>query len=208
MLPLYIQNPNVSVIHIMDNGQEFHNIYGDIFSSKIRVYTPEKYNEWVVNPAWNLGVSKCMQNSIVGILNDDIEFNTDIFEWIVLNSEDIGILGMHTDNYKLEDDGEYKIIDIPQHMHGWGCMFFFEKRNWSIIPPDLKLYFGDTFQFHSNEVPCKALTGLSMKDSNISATTARGEFFAQFNQMYLYERTWFYQNVQQQNYNLGYEKIQ
>lgn len=206
MLPLYIQNPNVSSIHIMDNGQEFRTHFPNLFHPKLRVYTPPNYNEWYVNQAWNLGVSWCGSNSIVGILNDDVEFNTDIFEWIVLNSENMGILGMHADNYKLEEDGEYKIIDIPQHCFGWGCMFFFEKRDWSIIPPDLKIYFGDTWQFHSNEVPCKALTGLSLSNSNVSATTARGEFFADFNQKYLYERTWFYQNVQQKNYNLGYVK--
>jgi hypothetical protein len=45
-----------------------------------------------------------------------------------------------------------------------------------------------------------------MINANVSATTALGEFFADFNQKYLYERTWFYQNVQQQNYNLGYVK--
>lgn len=205
MLPQYIQNPNVSSIHIMDNGQEFRKYFPNGFNPKLRVYTPHQYNEWYINPAWNMGVSHCGQNSIVGVLNDDVEFNTDIFEWIVINSENIGILGMHSDNYKLEQDSNYEIIDIPQHMHGWGCMFFFEKRDWSIIPPQLKLYFGDTWQFHMNEVPCKALTGLSMTDSNISETTARGDFFKEFNELYLSEREWFFKNVQQKNYNLGYK---
>lgn len=206
MLPLYVENPNVSAIHVIDNGQEFRTHFPNLFHPKLRAYTPHNYNEWYVNPAWNFGVSNCSQNSIVGLLNDDVEFNTDVFEWIVLNSENMGILGMHDTNYKLEKDDEYKIIDIPQHNFGWGCMFFFEKRDWSIIPPDLKIYFGDTWQFHMNEVPCKALTGLSLSNSNVSATTARGEFFADFNQKYISERDWFYQNVQQQNYNLGYVK--
>jgi len=202
MLPKYIENPNISSIHIIDNGQQFGQIYGQRFSPKLRIYTPPIYNEWYVNQAWNLGVSNCSANSIVGILNDDIEFNTDIFEWIVLNSEDMGILGMHDTNYKLQQDTEYKIIDIPQHNFGWGCMFFLEKRDWSIIPPQLKIYFGDTWQFHSNEVPCKALTGLSMINSNVSATTASPETFQEFNELYIQERDWFYQNVQQKVLNL------
>lgn len=206
MLPLYEENPNVSAIHIIDNGQEWNKHYGDKFPlGKIRIYTPHNYNEWFVNQAWNIGVSACSSNSIVGILNDDLEFNTDIFEWIVLNSENMGILGMHDTNYKLQQDEEYKIIDIPHHNFGWGCMFFFEKRDWNIIPPQLKIYFGDTWQFHVNEVPCKALKGLSLSNSNVSATTARGEFFNEFNKMYINERDWFYKNVQQSNLNLGYK---
>lgn len=205
MLPQYLAHPFITNVHIMDNSLEFYNFFqSDHY--KLKVYKPPTYNKWVINEAWNIGVSKCKQNSIVGVLNDDLEFDVKVFDWLADNSANIGILGMHTDNYKLEQDETLQVIDIPQHMHGWGCMFFFEKRDWSIIPPQLKLYFGDTWQFHMNETPCKALKGLSLINSNISETTARGEFFAEFNQMYIFERTWFYQNVQQQNYNLGYVK--
>lgn len=207
MLPKYTENPYISRIHIMDNGLEFSERYPNGFPPKWKIYTPPSYNKWYINEAWNIGVAASSQNSIVGVLNDDIEFNTDIFEWIVENSSSMGILGMHQNNYKLEQDETFEIVEIPQHMHGWGCMFFFDKRNWSIIPPQLKLYFGDTWQFHMNDIPCKALKGLSMKESNISATTARSEFFEDFNQKYIFERSWFMQNVQQQNYNLGHDRI-
>lgn len=203
MLPKYVENPYVSAIHIYDNGQEFDKHYGKQFSPKIRVYTPHKYNEWYINPAWNMGVSAASQNSIVGLLNDDIEFDLDIFDFILWNSEDIGILGMHSENYKNVANKNYEIVDIPQHMMGWGCAIFFDKRNWSIIPPQLKLYFGDSYQFHVNEIPCKALKGVPMADSNISETTARGEFFKEFDEMYRNERDWFFENIQQSNLNLG-----
>jgi hypothetical protein len=53
-----------------------------------------------------------------------------------------------------------------------------------------------------NPIPCKSLSGLSMINANVSATTARPETFEEFNKLYIQERDWFYENVQQKVLNL------
>ncbi len=194
MLPKYLEYDLISDIHIIDNGQAWvHNFPYLIGHSKIHVYSPQKYNEWKVNPAWNLGVSRCKMNSIVGILNDDIIFPTDVFEFIVYNSENMGILGMHDTNYKTREKS-YEIIDIPHHCMGWGCAIFMEKRDWIPIPDDLKVFYGDTFLFHENPIKCKALKGLPMNESNISVTTTSSDIMKEATEHYLKEQKWFSEN--------------
>ena len=195
MLPKYLEYDLVTDIHIIDNGQGWiHNYPWLLGHTKIKVYTPQKYNEWMINPAWNLGVSRCKQNSIVGILNDDIVFPTDVFEYIAYFSEDMGILGMHDTNYKCTEKA-YEIVDIPQHCYGWGCAIFMEKRDWIPIPDELKLYYGDSWLFHEVPVKCRALKGLPMSESNISATNAHPEFIKEFTEQYKKEQVWFSENA-------------
>lgn len=206
-LPLYLKYDLVSAVHIMDNGQEFDEhfpFYRDL-EPKLHIHTPEVYNEWYINQAWNKGVEACKDQSIIGILNDDVVFPTDIFEFIAYHSEHMGILGMHDTNYKCETKA-YELVDIPQHCMGWGCAFFFDKWNWLPIPKEIKLYFGDTWQFHSNNVPCKALKGVPMKDSNISATLSNHHLIEEFDKQYKEDYSHFTKLTQQENLNLGYVK--
>ena len=175
MLKKYDEHDLVSAIHIIDNAKEFHKHYPNRFPlGKWRVYQPDVYNEWVVNEAWNIGVRACSDQSLVGILNDDILFDTDMFDYILYWSEKIGILGMHGDNYT-NTEKNYEIVDMDRHGYGWGCAIFFDKWNWVEIPKELKLFYGDTWQFHMNPIPCKALKGVPMQGSNISATSAHHE---------------------------------
>lgn len=206
MLPKYLEYDLVSHVHIMDNGKAFdeHFPFFRDTQPKLKIHTPPTYNEWMINKAWNKGVSFCQDQSIVGILNDDVIFDVDVFEYIAYFSEKIGILGMHDTNYKCEEK-KYEIIDIPHHCMGWGCAIFFDKWNWSIIPDEIKLFYGDTWQFHMNEVPCKAIKGVPMRDSNISATVAHPEFIQPFTEQYKEDGKWFKELAQQENWNVGYE---
>lgn len=175
MLKKYDKHDLVSAIHIIDNAKEFHKHYPNRFPlGKWRVYQPGVYNEWVVNEAWNIGVRACSDQSLVGILNDDILFDTDMFDYILYWSEKIGILGMHGDNYT-NTEKNYEIVDMDRHGYGWGCAIFFDKWNWVEIPKELKLFYGDTWQFHMKPIPCKAIKGVPMQGSNISATSAHHE---------------------------------
>lgn len=201
MLKMYVDSVYVSKIHLMDNGMEFYDRYHEPWSEKLIVYTPEFKNQWFVNEAWNIGVRNCSEGSIIGVINDDILFNTDVFKFI--EEEIDGIVGMHSENYKFHDDVEYKIIDIRQQMYGWGCMYFIKKEDWMDIPPQLRVYFGDTWHFHSNPIPCKALTGLAMDMSSISKTVTSPDMAHNVSEMYLQELDWFRKNVQQQNLNVG-----
>ena len=106
----------------------------------------------------------------------------------------MGILGMHDTNYKCTEKA-YEIVDIPQHCYGWGCAIFMEKRDWIPIPDELKLYYGDSWLFHEVPVKCRALKGLPMAESNISATNAHPEFIKEFTEQYKKEQVWFSENA-------------
>lgn len=201
MLKRYVDSKYVSKIHLMDNGREFYDRYRMVWSNKLVVYTPGVKNQWMVNEAWNIGVRNCSDGSIVGILNDDILFSTDVFEFLEKNI--YGIVGMHSENYKLLKDTGYEIVDIPHHMYGWGCMYFMKKEQWVDIPQPLRVYFGDTWHFHSNPVRCKALTGLAMAMSSVSKTVTSPDIVSDVSEMYKAEWDWFSKNVQQNNLNVG-----
>ena len=177
-LPKYEANPYISRIHIIDNScGEFTQQYDIRNYFKVQVTTPVK--NMYINPSWNYGVSRCNNNSIVGILNDDILFDDDVFEYIAYHSEDMGILGMHNTNFG-DTEKNYEIVDIPQHCYGWGTAIFIEKRDWVLIPNELKLFYGDTWMFHNIPIRCKALKGLPMKESNMSGTVAHPDHINHF----------------------------
>ena len=206
MLRKYDEHDLVSVIHIMDNAKEFHTHYPNRLPlTKWRVYQPEVYNDWVVNEAWNIGVRKCSDQSVVAILNDDILFDTDVFDFIIRNYEKIGVLGMHKDNYTTTEK-DYKIIDIPHQDYGWGCVIFFYKWDWVEIPKELKLFYGDTWQFHMNPIPCKSLSGVPMKGSNISATSAHHELIPTLTGLYKKDMEWWDILADKSRLNWDYNK--
>ena len=182
MLPRYQNNPYVTRIHLIDNTcGEFLKQYDTKELYKLEVTTPVK--NMYVNPSWNYGVSRCKQNSIVGILNDDILFDDDVFEYIIYFSENMGILGMHNTNFETTEKA-YEIVDIPHHCFGWGTAIFIEKRDWVIIPDELKIFYGDTWMFHNNPIKCKALKGVPMKESNMSMTTTSPELIDELRELH------------------------
>jgi hypothetical protein len=170
MIHRYIGNPNIYRIHIIDNTNEFDVYYPlGINSKKVKVYSFEENT--YVNPAWNFGVSKCKEDSIICLANDDIEFNAEIFDFIISHKSELGIIGMDKDNYKNNINNGKKIIDMQNHDYGWGCLIFILKKDWINIPNELKVFYGDSFMFHNVKVLCKKLSGFFI-DTNMSTTSS------------------------------------
>jgi hypothetical protein len=170
MIYRYIGNSNIYRIHLIDNTNEFNIYYPlGINSNKVKVYS-FKENTYV-NPAWNFGVSKCKEDSIVCIANDDILFTTEMFDFIINHKSELGIIGMDKDNYDNNIINEKKINNIEHHNYGWGCLIFILKKDWVIIPNALKVFYGDTFMFHNIKVLCKKLSGFFI-DTNMSTTSS------------------------------------
>mgnify|MGYP000900027392 CR=1 FL=1 len=105
-----------------------------------------------VNPAWNKGVRMSKTDRIV-ISNDDILFDVDeYFSYIEkldtqLGLENLGYIGMHSDNYIIPES-ENPIAEMYENVTnkgGWGCLFVFHKNNWKPIPERLKIWFGDNY---------------------------------------------------------------
>jgi hypothetical protein len=170
MIHRYIGNPNIYRIHLIDNTNEFNIHYPTgINSNKVKIYS-FKENTYV-NPAWNFGVSKCKEDSIVCITNDDILFDTDIFDFIINNQNQFGIIGMDKNNYDINIINRKEINNMEHHEFGWGCLIFILKKDWINIPNALKVFYGDNFMFQNVKVLCKKLSGFFI-DTNMSTTSS------------------------------------
>ncbi len=123
----------------------------DLPESKKIVLLGTGKNDYV-NPVWN-ECTKRAKNDYVLLLNDDIDFEMDIFEKVrpfVANTNNgvIGLCaGLEQFNQPVVTDGSIDIIVPPQGYHhfGFGCLMFVNKKNWKDIPKELKVYFGDYY---------------------------------------------------------------
>jgi hypothetical protein len=121
--------------------------------NKKLIYVEPQKNLFV-NPSWNMGVRLAKSNNII-IANDDILFDVNHFIncLIDVNSnhikfEDLGFIGMHSDNYKLESNSDAPIFQshgVVQSDGGWACLLAFNKKHWTPIPEQLKIWYGDNF---------------------------------------------------------------
>lgn len=150
----------VDEIILIDNGGKFF----EYFEALDKVKLVQVEENIYVNPAWNLGV-KLASNQSIALVNDDINFNPNIFGVI---TNDIllqyGIIGQSEFNYKGNNSDE-PILELwngKVRDWGWGCLIMFDKKNWIDIPNDIKIWYGDDYIFKCNPSP-KA----TMKNFNI-----------------------------------------
>jgi glycosyltransferase involved in cell wall biosynthesis len=126
-----------------------------------------------VNPAWNKGIELAKNNSIA-LLNDDINFNPNIFEVItedVLNR--FGIIGMGEGNYKTAKEEDEPVIEEWRegvNDWGWGCFIMLDKRDWVNIPDNIKIWYGDNFIKDVNPKPKAVLRNFKV-ETEMSTTS-------------------------------------
>lgn len=141
-----IQNLNSShlvseIILINNNPTKYSNRYRIL--SKVREL---QFNNIYVNPAWNIGVEFSL-NEFIALMNDDIHFNTEVFDFIndKLKEDDIRIIGVSKSSYSREEDSDFYLQKISVRNRGWGCLIFLKKSFYTPIPADLKIHFGDDY---------------------------------------------------------------
>ena len=165
----------VGEIILIDNNTPLKPSYLDSITKL--VYLPQEKNIFV-NPAWNLGV-KTSQYKNLCISNDDVEFEVDIFYWM-LSRIDVGVTGMWTGNYYGENvELQYEREPIVGRPWGWGCLFFIHKDNWVEIDERLKIACGDDFLIRFVKGGGYMIKNMDLGHDEISITTRRGEFFGQ-----------------------------
>lgn len=168
-----IQCENVDEIILIDNSNEYYKHF-DFKPEKITLITPE--SNMFVNPSWNYG-TKISKNNNVALLNDDINFDTSVFNFFNFYKLDrYGIIGMDSSNYTT-DKNEPKLIKesrtkgkyLPQRF-GWGCVIIFDKKYWVNIPDNIKIWFGDDFIRNLNSAPISYLTDFKI-ETDMSTTS-------------------------------------
>lgn len=130
-----------------------------------------------VNPAWNLGI-EIAKNDLVALVNDDINFDTNVFGVIdekILDT--FGIVGMGEENYKEQMDetkGPYLDIWKPGiNDWGWGCFIMLNKKDWIDIPDNIKIWYGDNFIKDVNPAPKSCLRNFKVETE--MSTTSDGD---------------------------------
>lgn len=132
-----------------------------------------------VNPAWNLGI-EIAKNECIALVNDDINFDTNIFGVITENVLTYsGIIGMGEGNYKDpidEERGPYIDMWKPGiNDWGWGCMILLKKEHWKPIPNEIKIWYGDNFIKDVNPVAKGCLRNFKI-ETEMSTTSDEKEW--------------------------------
>ena len=160
----------VDEIILIDNGGKFFEYFEAL--DKVKLVQPDE--NMYVNPSWNLGV-KLAKNDSIALVNDDINFNPNIFG--IIDSkvlDEVGIIGMGEGNYKEpidEERGPY--LDIWQpgiNDWGWGCMILLKKQNWLEIPNEIKIWYGDNIIKDVNPAPKACLRNFRI-ETEMSTTS-------------------------------------
>ena len=164
-----IECNSVGEIILIDNNNKFFETYEAL--DKVKLIQPEE--NLYVNPSWNLGI-KLAENDCVALLNDDINFNTAIFEGI---NEDIlkqaGIIGMGQGNYEskeFQNEPYLQPWESGMNDGGWGCFIMLHKNHWIDIPNEIKIWYGDNFIKEVNPAPKSVLRNFPV-ESEMSTTS-------------------------------------
>lgn len=164
-----IECDSVGEIILIDNNKKFFETYEDL--DKVKLIQPEE--NLYVNPSWNLGI-KLAQNNCVALLNDDINFNSGIFE--AINDDilkQVGIIGMGQGNYELKDTQNEPYLqpwESGMNDGGWGCFILLHKTHWIDIPDQIKIWYGDNFIKDVNPAPKAVLRNFPV-ESEMSTTS-------------------------------------
>ena len=163
----------VDEIILIDNAGKYFEYYEALDKVKLVQVEENIY----VNPAWNLGI-KIAKNDLVALINDDINFDTNIFGAIDTNVLDtFGIVGMGEGNYKEqidESNGPYLDIWKPGvNDWGWGCFIMLNKKDWIEIPDNIKIWYGDNFIKDVNPITKSSLRNFKVETE--MSTTSDGD---------------------------------
>lgn len=164
---------SVDEIILIDNSREYDKYLEKI--PKVKVLQP--LINIYVNPAWNYGVERS-KNNCIALVNDDISFDTRIFERFDENElKSKGFIGMSSENYG--EGVEYNPTLEPWKgevvLHGWGCIIMFHKDHWKPIPEQLKIWYGDNYMREINPAPSHILKGLPI-ETEMSTTSSDSQW--------------------------------
>lgn len=138
------ENNIISQIILIDNSNKKENYRN---WKKTSIFIPP--SNLFVAASWNTGVKLCTNENIC-ICNDDINFDTKIFE-IISNLNIKGIIGQAYENYNRNYSGDISISELNySRPMGWGCLLFTKKDLWRDIPEQLRVWYNDDWMIRFN----------------------------------------------------------
>jgi len=147
MLEVYQSHPAIKEILIINN----RNAYDlELLKEFDKVRVLGNGENMYVNPAWNLGVAEAKEERIL-IINDDIiisEFK--LVMWLLENKLKPGmIIGFHKDSFSKLKVEKLELLKPPAKYipHGFGVFMALYKKDYLVIPNEIKIWGGDTLQF-------------------------------------------------------------
>jgi len=158
----------VDEIILIDNAGKYFEYYEALDKVKLVQVEENIY----VNPAWNLGI-KIAKNDLVALVNDDINFDTNIFGVITKDIlSEFGIIGQSEFNYKVNNSDEPVLEKWTGKVRdwGWGCLIMLDKNNWIDIPDNIKIWYGDDYIFKCNPSPKSTLKNFNI-ETEMSTTS-------------------------------------
>lgn len=136
-------------------------------NNKITLLEPKQ--NIFVNPAWNVGVSIAKNDKII-IAQDDLIFDVDTLCHFIDMAEkqnyplkSLGFIGMSYGNFFLEKNAEEIELEDCHHTPAWATIMIFHRDNWSPIPHQLKIHYGDDFIKRGMGKPIFQIRGLCVK---------------------------------------------
>lgn len=154
MLPRLLEHKKVCEVIIIDNDEASRP--KDLPVHQKLLFLAQETNIYV-NPAWNLGVSTTKQKKIC-LMSDDILFDTRVFDVVdPMITEKIGVIGVNPRGIKSFFVNSPLVNTTPvKHQldlwDGFGTLMFVHKKNYLDTPPELKIYWGDTWLYDYNAI--------------------------------------------------------
>jgi len=172
MLPKLNEHELIGEIIIIDNDPS-HKNENTCSLSKVTYLT---FGENIYcNPAWNRGYEVAKYDKLM-FINDDASFTITLIDAIHdVITEDNGMIVASPESVLESISGNYVLREtpsknisfkpIPQPRHKCAITFGIHKKNYTIIPEQLKIHRGDTFLF-----------GMCMKNKKQNLATHNAEF--------------------------------
>ena len=144
-----------------------HHYVGEIIIIDNSDYLIELPDEWnkiyhiregkntFVNPAWNKGVQKALYDKLL-IMNDDVALDFSIVSQAYKHiTPEVGMIGAGQScwhpYYKAGLSIEFR--PIAQRSVCYGSFFFIHKESYTMIPDDIKIWYGDDWLFQRSGKP-------------------------------------------------------
>jgi hypothetical protein len=159
MLPIIDSLPLIGEIILINNASEWTPPW---FRNRTwsKVEELDLGENIMVNPAWELGISRS-NNDLICLMSDDIIFDIKVFDFLKDKmSPDLGCVGPDsTAIHGVYIDTNISIQPCPKIGYGYGTLLFLHKSNYKRIPKEFKIFYGDTWIYNthimSNKMPRK-----------------------------------------------------